>query len=78
MPDHGTERIVVGDGSFEAFVALPESGSGAISYVLRDAGGGTELVGVHENVPPGVRPADNELGWSMSIGKLARLVEHDT
>ncbi|MGH9136794.1 MAG: hypothetical protein ACRD0G_07065 [Acidimicrobiales bacterium] len=32
-------------------------------------------VGLHENLPPGVPPADNELGWSMSIEKLARLVE---
>lgn len=46
-----------------------------VSYLLADVDGGTELVGVHENVPPGVSPADNELGWSMSLDKLARLVE---
>jgi hypothetical protein len=28
-----------------------------------------------EHLPPGVSPADNELGWSMSIDKLAKLVE---
>ena len=27
------------------------------------------------NLPPGVRPEDNELGWTMSVGKLAALVE---
>ena len=48
-----------------------------ITYTLAEAGGGTDLVGVHENLPPGVSPADNELGWSMSIAKLAKLVEHD-
>jgi hypothetical protein len=32
---------------------------------------------VHENLPPGVPPADNDLGWSISIGKLAGLVERD-
>jgi hypothetical protein len=32
---------------------------------------------VHENLPPGVSPADNELGWTMSIEKLAGLVESD-
>jgi hypothetical protein len=48
-----------------------------ITYVLADAGDGTDLVGLHENLPPGVPPADNELGWSMSIDKLARLVEHE-
>lgn len=44
-------------------------------YMLADADGGTDLVGVHENLPPGVSPADNELGWRMSIDKLAKLVE---
>lgn len=46
-----------------------------ITYTLADAADGTELVGTHENLPPGVAPADNELGWNMSIDKLARLVE---
>jgi hypothetical protein len=46
-----------------------------ITYMLVDAGGGTMLTGVHENLPPGVSPADNELGTSMAIDKLAKLVE---
>jgi len=52
-------------------------GEMTITYTLADAGTGTDLVGVHEDLPPGVSPADNELGWTMSIDKLARLVEHD-
>lgn len=52
-------------------------GEMTITYTLADAGRGTDLVGLHENLPPGVPPADNELGWSISIDKLARLVEHD-
>ncbi len=48
------------------------------TYTLADADGGTELVGRHENLPPGVSPADNELGWRMSLGKLAALVEDRT
>jgi uncharacterized protein YndB with AHSA1/START domain len=52
-------------------------GEMTITYTLVDAAGGTDLVGVHENLPPGVSPADNELGWSMSIEKLAGLVEGD-
>jgi uncharacterized protein YndB with AHSA1/START domain len=52
-------------------------GEMTITYTLTDAGTGTDLVGLHENLPPGVSPADNELGWSMSIDKLARLVEHE-
>jgi uncharacterized protein YndB with AHSA1/START domain len=50
-------------------------GEMTITYTLADADGGTDLVGVHENLPPGVSPADNELGWSMSMEKLAKLVE---
>jgi uncharacterized protein YndB with AHSA1/START domain len=50
-------------------------GEMTITYALADADGGTELVGLHEGLPPGVPPADNELGWRMSVSKLARLVE---
>jgi uncharacterized protein YndB with AHSA1/START domain len=52
-------------------------GEMTVSYTLADAGGGTDLVGLHEDVPPGVSPADNDLGWNMSFDKLAKLVEHD-
>lgn len=50
-------------------------GEMTITYRLVDAADGTDLTGVHENLPPGVSPADNELGWNMSIDKLARLLE---
>ena len=50
-------------------------GEMTITYTLADADDGTDLVGVHENLPPGVPPADNELGWRISIDKLAGLVE---
>ena len=46
-----------------------------VKFTLTDADGGTELHAIHENVPPGIAPADNELGWRMSLGKLARLAE---
>jgi len=52
-------------------------GEMTITYTLTDADGGTDLVGVHEDLPAGVPPADNELGWSISLGKLAALVELD-
>ncbi|HUF16314.1 MAG TPA: SRPBCC family protein [Acidimicrobiia bacterium] len=51
------------------------AGEMTIIYRLRDAGDGTDLEGTHENLPPGVRPEDNETGWRMSFDKLARLVE---
>lgn len=47
-----------------------------ITYRLADADdGGTDVVGVHEGLPDGVSVADNELGWQMSLGKLAGWVE---
>ena len=52
------------------------AGEMLITYILNDVDGGTDLVGVHENLPPGVSPAANELGWRISIDKLARLVEN--
>jgi uncharacterized protein YndB with AHSA1/START domain len=42
---------------------------------LTDAAGGTELRAVHEGLPRGVSPADNETGWRMALAKLAALVE---
>ena len=46
-----------------------------IRYELADDGEGTLVTGIHEGLPDGVDPSDNELGWRMSLGKLARLVE---
>jgi uncharacterized protein YndB with AHSA1/START domain len=50
-------------------------GEMTITFTLRDANGGTDVEGVHENLPPGVSPADNETGWQMALDKLAALVE---
>jgi uncharacterized protein YndB with AHSA1/START domain len=50
-------------------------GEMTITYELAEVDGGTLLTGVHEDLPSGVSPADNELGWRMSIDKLAALVE---
>lgn len=49
-----------------------------ITWTLRDALDGTELVATHEGVPRGIRPEDNELGWSMAIEKLAAILEGPT
>jgi hypothetical protein len=54
------------------------AGEMTVTYTLVDVDGGTDVVGVHENLPPGVAPADNELGWRMSLDKLAELVEADS
>ncbi|TFV55241.1 polyketide cyclase [Geodermatophilus sp. DF01-2] len=45
------------------------------TITLTDADGGTELTAVHDGVPDGVCPADNELGWRMALDRLAALVE---
>ncbi|MCY1015599.1 SRPBCC family protein [Pyxidicoccus sp. MSG2] len=50
-------------------------GEMTITYTLTNADGGTDIHAVHEGLPRGVSPADNELGWQMSLGKLAALVE---
>jgi uncharacterized protein YndB with AHSA1/START domain len=50
------------------------SGEMTISYTLSPSHG-TDLLAVHEGLPDGVRPADNELGWRMSLDKLAALAE---
>lgn len=46
-----------------------------IPFTLTDAGGGTDVFAIHDNVPPGVSLADNETGWRMALGKLAAFVE---
>jgi uncharacterized protein YndB with AHSA1/START domain len=50
-------------------------GEMTVTFMLREADGGTDLHAAHDNVPPGVAPADNETGWRMSLEKLARHVE---
>jgi uncharacterized protein YndB with AHSA1/START domain len=50
-------------------------GEMTISYLLADAPGGTLVTGVHRDLPAGVSAHDNELGWAMSLRKLAELVE---
>jgi len=50
-------------------------GEMTITFALADAGGGTDIFAVHDGLPPGVPPADNEAGWRSSLAKLAALVE---
>ena len=52
-------------------------GEMTVTYTLADVEGGADVLAVHEHVPPGVAPADNETGWRMSLAKLAALVEAD-
>ena len=52
-------------------------GEMTVSFTLVDADGGraTDIVAVHDRLPPGLSAADNETGWRMSLAKLAALVE---
>ena len=50
-------------------------GEMTITITLAEADGGTDVLAVHEALPSGVSTADNELGWRLSLEKLAALVE---
>ncbi len=43
------------------------------AFLLKD--GGTDVLAVHDGLPPGVPTADNEAGWREALAKLAALVE---
>ena len=67
------EQIVEADEFETADPAL--RGEMTITITLSDGDGGTDLLAVHDRLPPGVSPADNETGWQMALAKLASLVE---
>jgi uncharacterized protein YndB with AHSA1/START domain len=46
-----------------------------VTFALTEAGGGTDVLAVHDNLPPGLSPADNETGWRMALDKLAAFVD---
>jgi uncharacterized protein YndB with AHSA1/START domain len=50
-------------------------GEMTITITLTDTRGGTDLLALHEGLPQGLSPADNETGWRMALAKLATLVE---
>jgi uncharacterized protein YndB with AHSA1/START domain len=50
-------------------------GEMTITFTLTNADGGTDLLAVHDNLPPALSPDLNETGWRISLGKLAALVE---
>ncbi len=70
VPD---ELVVEADEFETADPAL--RGEMLITISLSDAAGGTELVAVHDRLPSGVSPADNEAGWHEALARLAAHVE---
>jgi uncharacterized protein YndB with AHSA1/START domain len=67
------EQVVEVDEFETADPAL--QGEMTISITLADVDGGTDLFAVHEGLPPGLSPVDNERGWRMALAKLKALVE---
>jgi uncharacterized protein YndB with AHSA1/START domain len=51
------------------------AGEMTMTVKLMDVDGGSEVSLLYENVPPGIRPEDNEEGSRQSLRKLAALVE---
>ncbi|SPM29180.1 SRPBCC domain-containing protein [Mycobacterium terramassiliense] len=51
------------------------AGAMRVTTTLAGADGGTDVAMLHQGVPPGVSPQDNELGTRMALDKLAALVE---
>jgi len=67
------ERVVEVDEFETEDLAL--RGEMAITISLADADGGTNLLAVHDGLPPGLSSADNETGWRIALAKLAAFVE---
>jgi uncharacterized protein YndB with AHSA1/START domain len=52
-------------------------GQMTMTTMLAEADGGTDVTVVHEQIPDGIPPADNETGTRMALDHLARLVEEN-
>jgi uncharacterized protein YndB with AHSA1/START domain len=51
------------------------AGEMTMVVTLEESKGGTEVTILFENIPPGIRPEDNDAGTRSSLEKLARYVE---
>lgn len=54
------------------------SGEMTMVVTLDERAGGTEVTIEFENIPPGIRPEDNDAGTRSSLEKLARYVEPES
>lgn len=48
-------------------------GLSTVTITLSDAPNGTEVVALHDELPGGISPFENETGWRASLNKLAGL-----
>ena len=51
------------------------AGSMTMETILKAIPGGTKVIMLFSNIPPGIRPEDNEEGTKQSLEKLARYTE---
>ena len=51
------------------------AGEMGMTVSLSESRGGTEVSILCEDIPPGIRPEDNEAGCRSSLGKLAAFIE---
>lgn len=77
---HGTFTRLVPDEQVVEVVEFETAnpalqGEMTISFTLTETDGATEVRAVHDRLPPGLSAEYNELGWRLSLGKLAALVE---
>jgi len=69
-PSRRIVEAIIFDSTDPAF-----SGEMIMEVTLEAEDDGTRVAILHKDIPPGVRPEDNELGTQLSLEKLARYVE---
>ena len=72
---YGRRRDVDGANRHDQTADPSMRGEMTITITLTETDGGTDIVAVHDGLPPGFPAADNEVGWRLSLEKLAALVE---
>ena len=70
VPDEKIVEVVAFESEDPSF-----AGDMKITTRITDAGEGTRITILFEDIPTGVRPEDNEIGSQQSLRKLAALVE---
>ena len=70
------ERVVEVD-EFEAADPALRGPMRSTIVLIDAADGGTDVVASHDDLPPGLSAADNEVGWRMALEKLADYLEQD-
>jgi uncharacterized protein YndB with AHSA1/START domain len=71
VPDENIVEAIEFDSRDPAF-----AGAMKMTTRLADADGGTEVTILSQDLPPGIRPEDNEEGTGQALQKLAALVEN--